>query len=1124
MNTTDASLGNVISGNQVRALPLEGRNVVGLLSLQPGATYLPNSSEVDNRNGAVSGARGDQANITLDGVDANDPEFGTAYTAALRTTLDSLEEFRVTTSNYGADSGRSSSAQVSLVTKGGTNLFHGAGYTALRNTSTSSNEYFNKLAGLAVPKLDKQIYGGSLGGPIKKDKLFFFFNYERLKEDSEATAERSVPSETMRDGILVYQCRNAGDCPATSVTGFSASHAIPAGFHGTTPSELASLDPLGIGPSVAAAQYWSVYPTPNDPGRDGHNIMTYRFTAPYANTFNTNIGRMDYHLNSNNSFFGRLNVQRDQLLSVPQFPGLGLPPNTVQKVKSWGTAIGWDNVLSSQIVNTFRYGFTKIVSDTVGTLNAPLNYFRFIDDLNEGFASSGRETPTHNFVDDVTWIKGSHTMKFGANLRFSRIPTYSNAGSYSYATANGSWVNGVGRVYIPGRSSCSTPGCDVLPAADSSFNASFADSWIDILGIMSEATGQYNYDRAGTVLPEGDPVRRRYASDEYEFYAQDSWRVGDKLTLTGGVRYSLASPPYETNGLQVAPSISLGKWFDQRAQMMAQGIPDNTLPALSFDLAGPKNGKPGYYSWDKNNFAPRFAAAWRPSDKWVVRGGYSLVYDRIGQALAQNFDVNSAYGLSTAVDSTFGVNDETVPDARFTGIGNLPPTLPAAPPGGFPATPAYDDFTIYSSLDDTLKTPYAHTFDVVVGHELGREFSIEAAYVGRKGRNLLVRRDLAMPLNLKDPASGSDYYTAAKAVITQLENNGFDVDAVTPVPYFENMFPDGAFGGRSVTQNIADEYAFYYPDFTSALLDMDFYCSPACTKFGPYSYFNGQFFSLAAQSTLARADYNALQVTLRKRYSHGYQFDLNYTLAHSKDHSSAIERGSAFTSDFDSGGYTGFLINSWEPDQQYANSDFDIRHQLNVNWVAELPFGQGRKFGKNSSGLVNSIVGGWSVAGLFRLTSGLPFNIYNCRSCWATNWNLQGNASFKDPSKLPPTGTTKNVLEGKPSPFSVTPEKALEFLRFDYPGEGGTRNMLRGDGYFSIDLSVAKAWNMPWSHDQRLWFRWDTFNLTNTPRFDVGNVNMFPDIQTTFGTYDGTYATCDGNAGRCMQFSLRYEF
>ena len=272
---------------------------------------------------------------------------------------------------------------------------------------------------------------------------------------------------------------------------------------------------------------------------------------------------------------------------------------------------------------------------------------------------------------------------------------------------------------------------------------------------------------------------------------------------------------------------------------------------------------------------------------------------------------------------------------------------------------------------------------------------------------------------------------------------------------------------------------------------MDFFCAPSCTKFGPNSYFNGQFFSLAAQSTIARSDYNALQVTLRKRYSHGYQFDVNYTLAHSKDHGSAIERGSAFT-EFDNGGYTGFLINSWEPDQQYANSDFDIRHQLNVNWVAELPFGQGRKFGKDSSGLVNSIIGGWSVAGLFRLTSGLPFNIFNCRSCWATNWNLQGNTTFKDPAKLPPTGTTKNVLNGKPSPFSIAPDKVLDYLRFDYPGESGSRNILRGDGYFSIDLSVAKSWNMPWSHDQRLWFRWDTFNVTNTPRFDVGNVNDVP--------------------------------
>jgi hypothetical protein len=1123
INTTDASMGNVISGTQVRSLPLEARNVVGLLSLQPGAVYLPNVGNLDNRSGAVSGARADQANITLDGVDNNDPQFGTAYSSALRSTLDSLQEFRVTTSNYGAETGRSSAAQVSLVTKSGSNEYHGAGYYVFRRTATSSNEYFNNLAGLAVPKLDKNIYGGSFGGALIKDKLFFFGNYERLREDSEQTAERSVPSASMRDGVLVYRCANAAQCPGGTVRGFSNTHNVPAGFYGATPAELASLDPLAIGPSRLAADYWKAYPLPNDPGRDGYNIMTHRFTAPFSDTFNTTIGRMDYRPTGDQSFFGRFNVQRDAQLGIPQFLGMDLPPNTTDQTKSWGTAIGWDWVIGSNFVNTFRYGFTKVVFDRIGTLDAPLVYFRFIDDLNEGSSTNGRETPTQNFVNDTTWLKGDHSIKFGANLRFTRIPSYSNAGSFSNGVTNGSWVLGVGRRFRPGASTCYTPGCTVLPPVASSFNASWADSWINILGVVSQTTGNYNYDRDGNPLPEGEPVERRYASDEYEFYIQDSWQVAEKVTVSGGVRYSLASPPYETNGLQVAPDVSFGEWFKMREQMAKDGVPDNTLPLVSYELSGPKNGKKGYYDWDKNNWSPRISVAWTPTDKWVVRGGYSLVYDRIGLALAQNFDVNGSYGLSTSVDSQYSGNNEENPDVRFKGVTVLPPTVPTAPPGGFPATPEVDLFTITSSIDDTLTTPYAHTFNVVVGRELSRSYSLEAAYIGRLGRNLLIRRDLAMPLNLVDKKSGVDYYTAATALIKQLESNGFDSSKVTPIAYFESLFAGAAGGGRTATQNVAEVYNTYYPDHTSALLDLDFYCDPDCSIYGPYTFYNAQFFSLAGQSTIARSEYNALQLTLRKRYSDGYQFDLNYTLGHSQDHGSAIERGSSFT-EFDNGGYTGFLINSWSPDQQYANSDFDIRHQFNANWVADLPFGRGRAIGKDMPGWANAVVGDWSVAGLLRLTSGLPFNVYNCRSCWATNWNLQGNASLKDPNNLPPTATTKDVLDGKPSPFSVPLDEAVEYFRFDYPGESGLRNELRGDGFFSIDLSLAKSWLMPWGSSHRMWFRWDTFNLTNTPRFDVGNVTMFPDITTTFGVYNGTYATCDGNAGRCMQFTLRYEF
>ena len=321
-----------------------------------------------------------------------------------------------------------------------------------------------------------------------------------------------------------------------------------------------------------------------------------------------------------------------------------------------------------------------------------------------------------------------------------------------------------------------------------------------MLAIVSEATGQYNYDKDGNPLPDGAPATRRYAADNYEFYFQDSWRMTDKLTVTGGVRYSLASPPWEVNGLQVAPTENLGLRFEQRRQMGLDGIPENTLSPIQFGLAGPANNKPGYYSWDKNNFSPRVSAAWTPTPKWVIRGGYSLVYDRLGLALAQNFDSVGSYGLSTAIDSPYGGNNEDNPDVRFQGIDVLPNTVPAAPPGGFPQTPP-DSAAIYSTIDPTITTPYAHTFNVVVGRELTTNFTLEAAYIGRLGRNLLMRRDLLMPLDLVDQKSGTDYYAASKAAhpaarAERLQRHGGLADRLLrePVPGRRRRRDDGHAG------------------------------------------------------------------------------------------------------------------------------------------------------------------------------------------------------------------------------------------------------------------------------------------------------------------------------------------
>jgi hypothetical protein len=1133
INTSDASIGNVISGTQIRTLPMEARNVVGLMSLQPGVTYVPttNPNTVDPRYGSVSGARADQSNVTLDGVDVNDAQNQSAFTSVLRVTLDSVEEFRVTTSNYGADQGRSSGGQVSLVTRSGTNNLHGAGYFVNRDTKFSSNEYFLKLSQLRsnqeseAPKLDKNIYGFALGGPVRRDKLFFFGNFEGLDESREAVVTRAVPSTSFRDGVLIYQCATASECPAGSVQGFTASHAVPAGRFGLGPAALTRIDPLHIGPSRAVSQYLNRYPVPNDPGLYPGNIEAFRFAAPLDNTFRTYTGRGDYRLSGNQSTFGRVIFQDDAVQDNPQFPDQA--SNTTQVGKNWGLAAGWDRTFGANVVNTLRYGYTLIDGQTVGLRNSNLTTLRFIDhiDYAPGAATSGRELGTHNIVNDVSWIKGAHTLKFGTNLRWIRNDRSSNANSYFSGTANGSWVSGVGRTYRPGGPCPAPADCSGLPAVAAGGQAAYADGLIPVLGIISQTDGIYNYKVDGTVIPIGEPISRLYAAEEYEFYAQDSWRLGDTLTVTAGLRYSLFSPPYEANGQQVAPSVDLGDWFDERVRTMAQGIPSNASPTITFVPGGPVNDGPGFYAWDKNNWAPRVATAWNFTPNMVVRGGYGIVYDRVGAGLAMTFDNAGSFGLSTRRTSPFGQNNETNPAIRFVDTTTLPPTVPAPLPGGFPQTPPAGAGVITQSIDQSLRTPYAHVFNIVFGRDLGSSYAVEAAYVGRRGRNLLIRRDIAMPLNLTDPVSGVDYFTAAQQLIQALDAAGGVASRVGPIPYWENLFPSAAGGGQTATQVMASAFGGNAPDYITALWEADQFCSPACTRFGPFSYFAEQYDALAAQSSMARSQYDAMQLVFRKRYSSGYQFDVNYTYSLGKDHSSAVERNinnnTGFGSGFGNGGNTAFLVNSFEPELNYSYSDFDVRHQLNVNWLAELPFGQGRWLGSDVGPFMNAIIGDWSLAGIWRWSSGYPFNVANCRSCWSTNWNVQGNAELVDPGRLPETETTRNAVDGFPSPFENRTE-AINFFRFQTPGEAGIRNVLRGDGYFTIDMSLSKSIRLP--HGHQFQFRWDAFNVTNTPRFNVGNITMIRDAAASFGRYDGSLAACDGAAGRCMQLNLRYQF
>jgi hypothetical protein len=430
LNTTDATIGNAVNGATIEALPMEGRNVPDLLSLQPGVVYLGRvvNEDQDSRSGSVSGSRSDQTNVTLDGLDDNDQTKGYAFTGVLRSTLDSVEEFRVTTTDSNADSGRSSGAQVNMVTKSGTNSFHGSLYEYNRNTYFAANDWFNKQAELlsALPNkpgsLIRNTYGATLGGPIKRDKLFFFLNYEGQRTAENQQETLTVPTASLRQGIMKYP-----DVNGNTVT--------------LSQSQLAGMDPncsangtcpWGPGDDPYALTVLSKYPLPNGFNLgDGLNTASYTWSAPNPTTLNTYIAKLDYAISERMRLFGRGNLLGDRISSPPEFPGD--PPSSTQTNNSKGIAAGHTWTIGNNLINNFRYGYIWQGVATPGAGNASYVNFGTISPLVAENRTTILNVPVNNFVDDLTWIKNKHTLQFGVNYRLLHNNSLSNATSFDTA-------------------------------------------------------------------------------------------------------------------------------------------------------------------------------------------------------------------------------------------------------------------------------------------------------------------------------------------------------------------------------------------------------------------------------------------------------------------------------------------------------------------------------------------------------------------------------------------------------------------------------------------------------------------------------------------------------------------
>jgi Carboxypeptidase regulatory-like domain len=1195
LNEVDASLGNSFDQTQVREIPIEGRNVAELLSLQAGVAYTGNRQDIDRdqdtRNGSVNGARSDQSNITLDGVDVNDQVAGYAFTSVLPTTLDSVQEFRVTTANYNADQGTGSGAQVALITKSGTNKLHGSLYEYHRNTITSANDYFVKEAEVRsgapnVPdKLIRNIFGVSLGGPIRKDRLFLFANYEGTRRREEESTVRTIPSPSLCAGNINYQ-----DASGNLVT--------------VTPSQLQQLDPLGIGinPAIENAGHTGYFDktfctgqfVTNDPSvGDGFNYSGYRFRAPIKENNNAFIARLDYHLSADgkHSLFLRGNLQN---LSNPQAPFLpGSPPEQTLTDHSKGFALGYTAVLSRTMVNTATWGFTRQSTGFVGNTNQEWNVFYGLD---QGFVyGHNAQVPVNNFLDDFSWTKGKHTFQFGGNIGIVRDPRVSLEHSFSLGKGATNWMSPTGFANTGG--SYLDPANIGLAEPGSTFAYDYPV--LGLLGMVSDIVANYNYDKQLNVLPAGTPVKRNYGLEWYEFYGQDSWRIKPNLTATFGLRWSLFPPPWEVNGYQASPNVNLGQQFDQIVKNMNQGMGYYSIPLLSFVPGGSANNGPGWYNFEKSDFSPRFSFAYSPrpaggwlksifgdGDKTVIRGGFSKVYDRSGMQLLSTFDANPPGGYGATIQNfccTPGYDDAAhVP--RITDINKIPtcgpvdncsdpanqvflqPPPPAMnPPAGLQA--------ITWGLDQSIKTPHAWAIDFSIGRELPKKFSFQVAYVGRLGRNLLTQRDLRQPLDIVDPMTGIDYFAAATALAkvakAQLASGGIDPTQVTDAvvgptaAYWHHMLPPLQAGTAYTSYSgftstipgnaglIQSVYDLYYDPFLSYLGNevvgignIDLYgglgdnggsapftytpcLQPGCTRpgGGGGDYLNNQATSTFAWSSIGKSNYNALQATLRKQFSSGLQFDFNYTYSKSIDITSSATRLS-WSSSVNVGAPGTRLVNAFSPNARRAVSDFDTTHQFNANWMAALPFGRGRRFAVDGSPVVDALIGGWELSGVARWTSGFPFTVDN-GNFWATNWDEQGIAQMIAKPKI---GHHRDPATGAISVFA-DPVAAFNDFQHPFPGQSGSRNVIRGDGYAGLDMALNKRWRMP-IEGHSLQFRWEVFNVFNQHRFNAlsglgtqacGCIASLQQVAlssgNTFGNYTGLLTQ-----PRVMQFALRYEF
>jgi hypothetical protein len=1117
LDTTDATIGNNFDVQLLQELPVYSRNSPAVLfTLQPG---------VAAGVGAFTGARIDQNSVTIDGIDVNDLAAGanstTGFSLVGGAPVDSLQEFRGTVTGLLANTGTGSGGQFQLVTKSGTNQFHGNLNEYHRDTSTVANSWFNNNTGLPRTPLIQNQFGGNVGGRILRDKLFFFFDFNNSRIIQSTTAEDVVPLDSFRSGSLQYILANAsngsGPCAATSKA-FSTPQCI-----GTlTSAQVAALDPQGIGfnqslLSFVNARYANAHV--NDPSyiaADGINTGGFRFTQPEPDTLYNYVGRVDYNLTPKQRIFARFTIQREDAFESANI----LPTDPITSPyqdRSYGYVISHIWEIGSNKVNQFYYG------DNISKLNFPTLFSSptspvdfSLGALGKPYASGSqkRRIPVPEIRDDFNWIVGSHNLGFGGTFKFTK--TNSNlTGDFSTVQIGLSSAN---PTLTPNLRPANIGGT----TAKTLYDAAFALA----LGNIGSINSNYNFDNQGNTLPEGSGATRHYRFYQTELYFGDTWKVTKDLTVSYGLRYQLYSVPYETNGNQSNQNLTFDQLFGARvAAGIAGTAGDTVVPFVTYTLGGKANHAAPLYQPSYKDFAPRFAFAYNPSPKTVINGSASIVYDRTVINAINFIQDQDSFLFQNSAGIQYAGSTPTAAllnSPRIGGTGTAltigSATLPVAAAISKPFTPFVSGSTPFGGssgtgsayiVDPTLKDPYSINLETGIQQEFPGHFLLRANWTSRLGRRLLGQADASQVVDFTDKASGQTFSQAFGNVTRQVRAGS----TVSAQPWFENIVGSGAtplllanFGSLFQLGDIAD--------FANALEEEGL--TPNNVNVGAQFAINPWITNKGFSS------YNGLLVTLTKNMSQGIQFDVNYTWSHSIDNTSAPANYQA------QGTLVNFICDAVHPRSCRGNSDFDIQQIISSDFIVALPFGRGKSVAGNAPRWLDEAIGGWSLSGLPAWRSGVALDVVS--NAFVAGFNTDAPAIFNGNRGVVKAHTHK-VGNGPGSQVQLFADPVAAAAAFSGPIglTVGSRNNLRGPSAFTMDGGLAKNFVILPNGRLNLNFRADFYNIFNHPTFSrpaFTNAQSGTTPGTDFTSSQGVFgqiATTSTNA-RVGQFSLRLVF